>query len=79
MIDWLEMWFESRRDSKWAGSGTIIRKAHREALQGDALGFVGTQPTYGSSTVPERWVLVVDDSSGSEIYVEVQRDVWDSL
>lgn len=79
MSDWIQMWLDGRRDARWAGSGTIIRKVHRDSLQGDTIGFVGTQPTYGSATVPERWVLVVSDTTGAEVYLEVQREIWDRV
>lgn len=77
MSEWLRLWLDSIRDSKWTGTGIVIRKAHRDSLQGDAIGVVGTQPAYGSTHVPERWVLVVSDSSGEELYIEVEQEIWD--
>lgn len=77
MSKWFTLWRDSVRDSNWSGTAVIVRKAHREDIVGDALGTVGTNPAFGSTTVPERWILVVhDDAVDDDIYLDVMREEW---
>jgi len=77
-VSWLRLWRESVRDAHWRGTGTVIRKVHRESLEGDALGTVGFNLAFGTTRVSESWLLVVVDPSGREIYREVEQGVWDA-
>jgi len=77
-VTWFRLWFESVRDSHWRGTGTVVRKVHRESIEGDALGTVGFNLAFGTTRVAESWVLVVLDSGGREIYREVDQGVWDA-
>jgi hypothetical protein len=77
-VAWFRLWLESVRDSYWRGTGTVVRKVHRESLEGDALGTVGFNFAFGTTRVPESWVLVVLDPGGREIYREVDQGVWDA-
>ena len=77
LSSWFRLWRESVRDAHWRGTGTVVRKVHRESLEGDALGTVGFNIAFGTTRVPESWVLVVRDPSGREIYREVDQGIWD--
>lgn len=77
-ISWLRLWLEGVRDSHWHGTGTIVRKVHRESLEGDAIGTVGFNVAFGTTRVPESWVLVVLDGRGREIFTEVEQQVWEA-
>lgn len=77
MSDWFELWRDSVRDAHWAGTGTVVRKAHRDEIVGDELVAMGNQAVFGSTTVSERWVLVIhDDAEQDDIYLEVEPEVW---
>ena len=76
VADWIKLCTDSIRDKLWRGSGVVKEKVFREALEGDAVGHIGTQPVFGSTTVPERWVLVIADQDGEDIYLEVEREEW---
>jgi len=78
MLAWFRLWRDRIRDARWSGVGTVVRKVHRDPIKGDAFAFVGWNIAFGSTSVPERWVLVVNGSGGREIYVVVEQHIWDA-
>ena len=65
----------------WSGAGVVVRKVLKDSIDvQDAYVTTFVVPVLSSSRVdgwvPSRWLLVVQDSSGQEHYVNVHPQVW---
>ena len=61
----------------WSGAGVVVRKKCFDGAVGSGTVLVDLAPVRLIGVIPVRWVLVVQDASGKEHGVDVDRTVWD--